>query len=78
MRNSFIHELELENDRGAVETSFVFFIACFYNKRVKLPSKKNNEAGFWFVMINSFRLNTATDTVAKATYVRIFVTKKIN
>ena len=32
MRNYFIHELELENDRGAVETSFVFFIACFYNK----------------------------------------------
>ena len=32
MRNYFIHELELENDRGAVETSFLFFIACFYNK----------------------------------------------
>ena len=32
MRNYFIHELELENDRGAVETSFVFFIACFSNK----------------------------------------------
>ena len=32
MRNSFIHELELENDHGAAETSFVFFIACFYNK----------------------------------------------
>ena len=32
MRNYFIHELELENDRGAVETSFVFFIACFYHK----------------------------------------------
>ena len=32
MRNCFIHELELENDRGAVETSFVFLIACFYNK----------------------------------------------
>ena len=27
MRNCFIHELELENDRGAVETSFLFFIA---------------------------------------------------
>ena len=26
----FIHELELENDRGAVETSFSFFIARFY------------------------------------------------
>ena len=32
MRNYFIHELELENDRGAVETSFVFFIACFITK----------------------------------------------
>ena len=30
MRNYFIHELE--NDRGAVETSFVFLITCFYNK----------------------------------------------
>ena len=28
----FIHELELENDRGAVETSFSFFIARFYNQ----------------------------------------------
>ena len=27
MRNCFIHELELENDRGTVETSFLFFIA---------------------------------------------------
>ena len=35
MRNSFIHELELENDRGAVETLFVFFIACFYNKMLE-------------------------------------------
>ena len=35
MRNSFIHELELENDCGAVETSFVFFIACFYNKMIQ-------------------------------------------
>ena len=32
MRNCFIHELELENDLGAVETLFLFFIACFYNK----------------------------------------------
>ena len=35
MRNCFIHELELENDRGAVETSFLFFIACFYNVKRK-------------------------------------------
>ena len=39
MRNYFIHELELENDRGAVETSFLFFIACFYNK-IKLQFEK--------------------------------------
>ena len=32
MRNCFIHELELENDRGAVETSSLFLFACFYNK----------------------------------------------
>ena len=32
MRIFFIHELELKNDRGAVETSFVLLIACFYNK----------------------------------------------
>ena len=32
MRNCSIHELELENDRGAVETSFLFLIACFCNK----------------------------------------------
>ena len=32
MQNCFIHEHELENDRGAVETSFLFFIARFYNK----------------------------------------------
>ena len=32
MRNCFIHELELEKDRGTVETSILFFIACFYNK----------------------------------------------
>ena len=42
MRNYFIHELELENDRGAVETSFVFFIACFYNK-IQLVGQKNIE-----------------------------------
>ena len=29
-----LRELELENDRGAVETSFIFFIACFYNIKV--------------------------------------------
>ena len=42
MRNYFIHELELENDRGAIETSFVFFIACFYNKMfyLELITKK--------------------------------------
>ena len=28
----FIHELEHENDCGAVETSFLFLIACFYDK----------------------------------------------
>ena len=33
----FIHELELENDRGAVETSFLFLIACFY-KIVEVPT----------------------------------------
>ena len=38
MQNYFIHELELENDRGAVETLFVFFIACFYNKMVHFLS----------------------------------------
>ena len=27
----FIHEVKLENDRAAVETSFLFFIARFYN-----------------------------------------------
>ena len=33
MQNCFIHELELENDRGTIDTSFLlFFIACFYNK----------------------------------------------
>ena len=32
MRDCFIRELELENDRGVVETSFVLLIACFYNK----------------------------------------------
>ena len=32
MRIFFIHELELKNYRGAVETSFVLLIACFYNK----------------------------------------------
>ena len=26
-----LRELELENDRGAVETSFIFFTACFYH-----------------------------------------------
>ena len=41
MRNSFILELELENDRGAVETSFVFFIACFYNKIFIIPYRMN-------------------------------------
>ena len=40
MQNYFIHQLELENDRGAVETSFVFFIACFYNKIRKDIVKK--------------------------------------
>ena len=35
MRNCFIQELELENDRGEVETSFLFFIACFYNNNEK-------------------------------------------
>ena len=42
MRNCFIHELKLENDRGAVETLFLIFIACFYNKKFnpELTSKK--------------------------------------
>ena len=30
------HVENVENDRGAVETSFVFFIACFYNKMMLL------------------------------------------
>ena len=30
----FFHELELENDCGAFKTSFVFLIACFYNKTI--------------------------------------------
>ena len=29
-------EIELENDRGTVETSFLFLIACFYNKMFNL------------------------------------------
>ena len=32
MRNYFIHELELENDRGAVEASFVFSSLVFITK----------------------------------------------
>lgn len=32
MRMFFIDELELKNYREAVETSFVFLIACFYSK----------------------------------------------
>ena len=31
-----MHELELENDRGVVETSFLFLIGCFYKKNVLL------------------------------------------
>ena len=27
-----IHEVELKNNRGAVETSLVIVLACFYNK----------------------------------------------
>ena len=36
MQNCFMHELELEleNDRGVVETSFLFLIGCFYKKNV--------------------------------------------
>ena len=34
-RNCFIHELELENDRGAIEMSCLFFIASFYNNDEK-------------------------------------------
>ena len=32
VRNYLIHELDLENDRGTVETFFLFVITCFYNK----------------------------------------------
>ena len=32
-QNCFMHELELENDRGVVETSFLFLIGCFYKKK---------------------------------------------
>ena len=39
MWNCFILDLELENARGTVETSFSFFIACFYNKMNKNRSK---------------------------------------
>ena len=28
-----MHELELENDRGVVKTSFLFLIGCFYKKK---------------------------------------------
>ena len=59
MRNSFIHELELENDRGAVETSFVFFIACFYNKmscifvqyfKIHVTAMNDTNEYFFFLM----------------------------
>ena len=46
MRIFFIHELELKNDRGAVETSFVFLIACFHNKMVYLELIASSLASF--------------------------------
>ena len=32
---------DLENDRGAVEMSFLFFIACFYNKMLNKLKQSN-------------------------------------
>ena len=50
MRNYFIHELELENDRGAVETSFVFFIACFY-KNMQLCCGKIKKSTYFKIYL---------------------------
>ena len=47
----FIHELELENDRGAVETSFLFLIACFHNKAIDI-STKSQVLEFWNTIPN--------------------------
>ena len=44
MRNYFIHELELENDRGTVEKSLLFLVACFFNKISKILLKKKKYA----------------------------------